>query len=107
MRVILQTAPILVARILPNKNAGKPMDGTAYFVATVYDPGEQPPLGMNGEPDARPLSYWRSVVGPGQPFRVNPPYDGVPTIEIPRPLLDPLPDSARLELSWRWAQNGR
>ncbi|HEX9269385.1 MAG TPA: hypothetical protein VF998_06050 [Candidatus Limnocylindria bacterium] len=105
MRVILQTAPILVERTIPNLNNGKSMEGTAYFVATVYDADDQAPLGANGEPDARPMSYWRSKLRPDQPFRIKPPIPGVPPIDIPRTLLDPLPDNARLLLSWRWAQN--
>lgn len=104
MQVILQTAPILVARTLPHRNNGQPMNGTAYFVATAYDPSEQAPMGANGETDARLLSHWRSVAKPGQPFRVDPPYAGVPPIDIPTALLDPLPDNARLLLSWHWAQ---
>ena len=81
------------------------MAGTAYFVATVYDAGEAAPMGANGESDARPMSYWRSALAADQPFRVTPPMPGAPTIEIPRTLLDPLPDSAQLLLSWHWAQN--
>src|SRR5260221_7645147 len=88
MRVILQTAPILVARSLPHRNNGKPMDGTAYFAATVYDPDETPPQGANGETDAKPLSYWRSRSKIGQPLTVDPPYGGVPPVNIPAALLD-------------------
>jgi hypothetical protein len=103
MRTILETAPILVSRTLHNSD--KLMEGTAYFTATAYEPGEQAPTGMSGEPDARLLSYWRSVIEPGQPLRVHPPYDGLPSVDIPRALVDALPDTARLELSWRWTQN--
>jgi hypothetical protein len=104
MRTILETAPIRFSRTLHNRDQS--MEGTAYFVSTVYDPAEQAPSGRSGEPDARLLSYWKSVIEPGQPLRVHPPYDGLPSVEIPRALVDVLPDTGRLELSWSWTQDG-
>jgi len=43
---------------------------------------------------------------PGESLKVGPAFDGLPTVEIPRSLVDGLPDEARLELSWIWTQLG-
>ena len=104
MRVIFQSAPIRVSRSLHSDTL---LDGTAYFVATAYDAAEQEPPDTPCEPAGRrPVSYWRSAMRPGEPMQVGPAFDGLPTVEIPRALVEGLPDEARLELSWIRTQLG-
>ena len=104
MREVFRTAPIRVARSHHRSDAR--LDGTAYFVATVYEPEEQTSGDPSCDRDDRSASYWRSSMRPGEPLRVSPAFDGLPMIEIPRPLVDALPDEARLRLSWIWIEVG-
>jgi hypothetical protein len=107
MRVIFQTPPMPAQRKDPK--TGQVTEGTSYFTATLYEPGEPYPTGPTGQPDAQMMSYWRSQVRQGQPIQIGnlaSLYVGLPAVAIPAAVTDPLPDDARLQLAWHWTQRG-
>jgi hypothetical protein len=107
MRVIFSTQPVPAANRLPG---GEVAEGTAYFEAILYDPGErivpEPPPGAT---TGRPVAEWRSGLQPGEALRVPPDasYVGVAEVQIPAAVLETLPATARLQLLWKWTRRER
>jgi hypothetical protein len=107
VRTVFQTPPQPATRRMPN---GEIADGTAYFEALLYEPGEQTiPSGPRGEPSGLLVSAWRAGLQAGALLSV-PIDDGVVTpiapAVIPANVLEQLPATSRLQLLWRWTRKG-
>jgi hypothetical protein len=104
MQVLLKTAP--VGGVTGRRPDGTAERGSAYFVATLYMPGEALPPGTR----AVPLSRWRqdgytkadgSMHIPAPAFFTPDRGVSIPEAVLPAESLRILPEGAQIELEWR------
>ena len=107
MRVIFKSPSIRTKH--KDISTGEIVDGTAFFTAVVYEPGEQIP-NSRGAQRGFSMREWRSRLQPGKGIGTGQLKEvyvgGLPLVVVPPKLTDPLPDDATLAIWWTFIPEG-